>query len=57
MRTHVDSDHGRRSRRAIEPAGIDPDNHIVQAGRELLMWRINRIQDNGRRQHACEKCM
>jgi hypothetical protein len=29
MRTHVDSDHGRRSGWTIDPVGIDPDNDIV----------------------------
>ncbi len=57
MRTYVDSDHGRRSGRTIEPTRVDPDNHIGQASRELLMREINGIYDNDRRQHACKKCM
>jgi hypothetical protein len=57
MRTHVDSDHGKRSGRTIEPARIDPDNHIGQAGTELVMTQINGIYDSGRWQDACEKCM
>lgn len=57
MRTHVDSDHGRRSGRTIEPARIDSDSHIGQAGSELLMRRINEIYGSDRWQHACEKCM
>ena len=57
MRTHVDSDHGKRSGRTIDPARIDPNNHISQADRDLLMRQINGIYDNNRRQDACEKCM
>ncbi len=57
MRTHVDSDYGRRSGRTIEPAGIDSNHDIVQTDREPLTGWINGINDNKRRQHACEKCM
>lgn len=57
MRTHVDSDHGKRSGWTIEPAGVDSDNHVVQDGNELLMRRIHGIYHNGRWQHACKKCM
>ncbi len=57
MRTHVYSDHGKRSGRAIEPARIDPDNRIGQAGRKLVMSQINGIYDSDRWQDACKKCM
>jgi hypothetical protein len=57
MRTQVDSDHGKRSGRTIDPARIDSDNHIGQADRDLLMRQLNGIYDNDRRQDACEKGM
>lgn len=57
MRTHVDSDYGRRSGRTIEPARIDPDNHIGQAGRELVISQINGVYDSDQWHDACEKCM
>jgi hypothetical protein len=57
MRTHVDLDHGKRSGRTIDPAGIDPNDHIGQADRDLLMRQINGSYDNDRRQDAGEKCM